>query len=183
MKIENATKFENGNISALLDTEGLVGVSNVSIVRTEDGQIKAYPPTRPYTTKDGSKAYDKIVFFKSFEEADAEAARMVEEQDAKFYAFSNPVKIKGGEKIGIATLQAHVALKVSVLPATEDKPARLIIPTREYTKKGETEKRTGYYVWPFTNQGDELKAEIAAMTEQIIAEAKPYEPKNTAEGE
>lgn len=186
MKIENATKYENGNITALLDTEGLVGVNNVTIVRAEDGSIKAYPPTRPYTAKNGTKGYEKIVFFKNFEEADAEAARMVEEQDDKFYPFREPMQIKGGQKLGLATLQAHIALKVSVLPATADKAARLIIPTREYNKKledGKTERKTGYYVWPFTQQGDELKTEIAALTEQIIAEAKPYEPKKNVEGE
>lgn len=176
MKIESAIKFEK-KISAMLDTEGLVEVHNVSIVRTDDGEIKAYPPNREYTTKNGAKGYEKIVFFKDFSAADAEAARMVNEKDEKFYAFSKPVDIKGGQKLGIATLKAHVALKVSVLSATEEKAARLLIPSREYTKKGEDEKRTAYFVWPFSNQGEELKAEIAALTDQIIAEAKPYEPK------
>lgn len=176
MKIESATKFEK-KISAMLDTEGLVEVHNVSIVRTENGEIKAYPPTREYPTKDGGKGYEKIVFFKDFEAADAEAARMVNEKDEKFYEFNKPIDIKGGQKLGIATMKAHVKLKVSVLPATEEKAARLIIPSREYAKKGETEKKTAYFVWPFANQGEKLKEEIAALIEQITAEAKPYEPK------
>lgn len=178
MKLVSATKFDQKTV-ALIDTEIAVDVHNVSIIKTEDGTIKAMPPFRAYKAKDDTTKFDRVVTFKSGDEVNNLVATMLEGDSKKIYLFDKPSQTKNGEKIGLATVSARVVLKVDVFHATKEKPARLVLPFREYEQDGK--KRRANYVWPFTTTGDELKAEINALTEEILSQAKPYEPKAGAE--
>lgn len=177
MKLTKSTSYPN-RIIALIDTEDVVEVRNVSIVKTDKGEIKAFAPSIPFTTANGEKKYDKIVVFKDHKAADEAAAKLYESKD--FHPFQTPIAIKGGEKVGTATLKARVSLKVTVLPETEDKSATLIVPSRKYNDKDGNPKSV-CYVWPFTKTGDELKDEIADLMSQIIAEAQPAEQGSSEE--
>ena len=127
--------------------------------------------TREYE-KDGVKKYGKVLTYANSEAMNAQAAALVENPTEDIYLYAEPFAVNGGSKIGVATLTGDVTVKVTVLKRDNGEYA-LVLPGEKYTNK-EGKQRTSYFVWPFATKGDELKAEIAAVINEILEKAQPY---------
>ena len=175
LNIVSATKFEK-SVSAIVEVKD-ASIRSCSLVRTNEGEIKVFAPTVPYTKKDGTKGYDRIIVFKDLDAANKQAAELLENQDTAVKLFDTPTKTNIGDRIGYVTIKADCNLHVTVMLPTEDKEAALILPSR-IAKNGDDDKgKKIYYVWPFATTGDELKAEIKELTDKILEVAKDYVPK------
>ena len=175
--IVNATRFDN-RISAIIEVPGAT-VYSCPLFKNQDGDIVTFPPTVSYSKKNGETGYDKVVVFKDIEAANKQASELYEANDPAVKLFEQPSETKMGLRLGFVTLKTNITLKVTVLMATEDKPAVLKLPKRVIKKDDKNEELN--LVWPFTTKGEELKAEIQALTEEIIKVAKDYVPAEKSE--
>jgi hypothetical protein len=170
--LKNSTVYENGVVTALIGVEN-ARVQDCTVAKLDNGDVVAWAPQERYE-KDGNVTYKKVVTWNG-EAMNAAAAALVANPTEDLHLYAEPFAVNGGSKIGVATLVGDCTVKVTVL-TKEDGSKTLVLPGRKYTSKdGKT--RTAYFVWPFETSGDELKAEIDALVAEIVANAKPYEPK------
>lgn len=167
--IRNSTVYANGVITALIRVMN-AKIQDCTIAKTGD-KIQAWPPQERYV-KDGVTTYKKVITWDS-ETMNAAAAELVTNPTDALHLYAEPFAVNGGEKIGVATLIGDVTVKVTIL-TKEDGSKSLVLPGRKYEKDGKT--RTAYFVWPFESTGDELKADIDKLINEIVDQAKPYQP-------
>lgn len=152
-------------------------VKDVSVIVNDNSETLAYPPQERYETTDanGEKVvkYSKVVVFKDAKAMNEAADALLKNPTDDIYLLPTPKDIKGGKRVGVATLVGDVTLRVTVL-VNEDKKS-LVLPGRQYEAEGQ--KRKALFVKLFDSNDDAAKADREALVEEIIANAKPYEKK------
>ena len=126
----SATKFADGNISFLVKIEDAT-VPGCSVIVKDDGSLIVYAPTKPYPGKDGKTKYNRIITFSDPASMSQQVQTMLETNSENFTRFQTPVPIKGGERIGTATVTGTIVLKCTYLPENAEKPAKVLFPGRE----------------------------------------------------
>lgn len=169
---------ENTRYSAILSVPN-TKVKNVSVVMKDDGEVVAYPPQEKYTAKvDGQDVvkYNRVVVFRDAKAMNAAADALVKNPTSDIRLLPTPFDIKGGKRLGYATLTGDVTLNVVVM-AYKDGTKNLFIPREKY-KDGDGNDQTIIFVKPISGEtNEEYTAEKEALIDAIIAVATPAEEK------
>ena len=180
-EVINANYAEQGDkvrYSAILSVPN-TKVKSVSVIVKDDGETVAYPPQERYTVKGDNgdvTKYRKVVVFKDAKAMNAAADALVKNPTEDIHLLQTPYDIKGGKRIGFATLTGDVTLNVTVV-VDKDGKRSLFIPGEKYTNN-EGKDAFSVYVRPISGESkEEYDAEKEALIDAIIAVAKPYEQK------
>jgi hypothetical protein len=169
---------ENTRYSAILSVPN-TKVKNVSVVMKDDGEVVAYPPQEKYTAKvDGQDVvkYNRVVVFRDAKAMNAAADALVKNPTSDIRLLQTPFDIKGGKRLGYATLTGDVTLNVIVM-VYKDGTKNLYIPREKYQDQ-EGKDQAVIFVKPISGETDEeYKAEKEALIDAILAVATPAEQK------
>ena len=166
-ELKNATLYENGVVTALLGVKD-VRIQDCTVAKLDDGKVVAWPPQERYE-KDEKVTYKKVVTWNG-EAMNAAAAALVENPTNNIRMLDNPFDIANGKKIAFATMTGDCTAKVTVF-INEKGEKNLALPSGEKFTNKDGVTKTPNLVWPFKTTGDELKAEIAALIDEIVENA------------